>query len=99
MDFYRDWADYKTGFGDVNGEFWLGNENIHFLTKHHNQRLKIELTYNGEIKYADFSTFWIENEAQKYKLTVSGFSGSSPPGGFVNFFESLFHSLCSAQVM
>ena len=80
MDFYRDWAEYKTGFGDVNGEFWLGNDNLHLLTKGHNQKLKIELNNNNEVKVADYSTFWIDNESQKYKLTVSGFSGSSPPG-------------------
>ena len=85
MDFYRDWAQYKRGFGDVNGEFWLGNDYIHILTKRHDQKLKIELTYNGEVKYADYSTFWIENEAQKYRLTESGFSGSTPPGGFIDF--------------
>ena len=93
VDFYRDWAEYKTGFGDVNGEFWLGNDNIHLLTKRHDQKLKIELTYNGEVKYADYSTFWIENEAQKYRLTELGFSGSSALGGFVDFLEYLFYSL------
>ena len=88
MDFYRDLAYYKRGFGELTGEFWLGNDNIHLLTKDHDQKLKIELTYNGEVAYADYSTFWIENEAQNYRLIVSGFSESSPPGGFVDFLES-----------
>ena len=32
MDFYRDWTDYKNGFGAATGDFWLGNDDIHNLT-------------------------------------------------------------------
>ncbi|KAK3083696.1 hypothetical protein FSP39_001573 [Pinctada imbricata] len=32
VDFYRNWAEYKMGFGHLSGEFWLGNEFIYQLT-------------------------------------------------------------------
>ena len=53
-DFFRNWTDYKTGFGDLSGEIWLGNDNLHLLTKGHDQKLKVELTYNDETVYTQF---------------------------------------------
>ncbi|KAL9975445.1 hypothetical protein ACROYT_G012606 [Oculina patagonica] len=41
-DFYRGWDDYKRGFGNLNGEFWLGLDKIHRLTKERS-RLQVEL--------------------------------------------------------
>lgn len=33
--FFRGWNDYENGFGNFvqkNGEYWLGNKNLHLLT-------------------------------------------------------------------
>ncbi|KAK0060507.1 BpsFReDn9, partial [Biomphalaria pfeifferi] len=32
VDFFRTWDEYRHGFGSLEGEFWLGNDNIHYLT-------------------------------------------------------------------
>lgn len=32
QDFYKDWEEYRTGFGNLAGEHWLGLEKIHQLT-------------------------------------------------------------------
>ena len=80
-DFYRNWQEYKTGFGNLNGEFWLGNDNLYLLTKKKNQKLKIQLKdWEGEFAYADYSEFWIDSENLQYKLHVAGFTAATPPG-------------------
>ena len=32
VDFYRNWSEYRNGFGQLRGEFWLGNERIYQIT-------------------------------------------------------------------
>ena len=60
-DFNRNWTDYKLGFGDHNKEFWLGNEQIHKLTKSGDMKLKVELeAWDGRTAWAEYDTFrWV----------------------------------------
>ncbi|XP_065923905.1 ryncolin-4-like isoform X1 [Magallana gigas] len=77
-DFYRSWQTYKAGFGKPQGEYWLGNEDIHLLTTRTSQELRVDLQkFSGEKAYAKYSTFTVGSESQKYKLTVGGYSGTA----------------------
>ena len=61
-NFYRNWADYKHGFGDHNKEFWLGNEQIHQLTKSGDMKLRVELeAHDGRTAWAEYDTFRLLN--------------------------------------
>jgi len=77
VDFYRGWDDYKRGFGNLNGEFWLGLNKIHRLTKQRN-RLRVDLEEtNGKSAYAEYSFFGVGNEGSKYKLSLGTYSGTA----------------------
>ncbi|XP_012637564.1 ficolin-2 [Microcebus murinus] len=74
VDFYRDWAAYKRGFGSRLGEFWLGNDNIHSLTAQGTSELRVDLVdFEGTRHFAKYSSFKVESEAEKYKLVLGAF--------------------------
>lgn len=77
VDFYRTWDEYKHGFGDLEGEFWIGNDNLHILTSQPVELLIEMEKFSGHYYYAKYDTFGIDNEQQKYKLHVSGYSGTA----------------------
>ena len=77
ITFYRGWKDYVNGFGDLNGEHWLGLEKIYQLTKS-TSLLRVDMTsYAKGSKYAKYSNFKVGNSASKYTLHVSGYSGNA----------------------
>ncbi|XP_050511910.1 microfibril-associated glycoprotein 4-like isoform X2 [Diabrotica virgifera virgifera] len=82
QDFYLPWRDYKFGFGDLMGEFWLGLENIYHMTAFDRNELFIELTETHKnISYAQYSTFSIGCEKDGYPLKeLTGYSGNAGDG-------------------
>ena len=80
VDFNRGWDDYKAGFGDPNGNFWLGLERIHRLAgPGKGAKLRIDLKHETYLNnyYAVYTTFEISNEADGYRIKVAGFSGNA----------------------
>ncbi|KAK7141481.1 hypothetical protein R3I93_015582 [Phoxinus phoxinus] len=81
LSFDRDWNDYKTGFGDMksaNGEFWLGNDNLHYLTSQDDYTLRINLEdFEGSHRFAVYRKFKLDNEQNHYQLQFGVYTGNA----------------------
>ena len=78
VDFYRGWNDYKSGFGQLTAEFWLGNDKIHRLTAARPSSLRVEVEdWNGVRAYGKYGKFKIGDEHVQYRLEVGSYSGTA----------------------
>ena len=76
--FYLGWEEYRVGFGNLNGEFWLGNDNLHCLTANATMMLRVDLEdYDGVRKYAQYTTFTVADADDNYRLTIDGYNGTA----------------------
>ena len=76
--FNRSWAEFKVGFNDTRGNYWLGNDLLSQLTQNDSYKLRFDLQLrNGTWLYAEYSSFAVFSEAYNYKLLVSGYSGNA----------------------
>ena len=76
VDFYRGWNDYKKGFGNLYGEFWLGLDKINRLTSSDRYKLRVDLEdIEGKTAYAEYNLFAITSERTKYQLSLGSYSG------------------------
>ena len=71
VDFYRNWNDCRTGFGNLSGKFWLGLDKIHRLTSDNNSMLRVDLEdFEGNSRYAEYNKFGVSGESDKYRLIL-----------------------------
>ncbi|XP_054418282.1 fibrinogen beta chain [Pteronotus mesoamericanus] len=90
VDFGRKWDPYKQGFGNIAtnedgkkycglpGEYWLGNDKISQLTRMGPTELLIEMEdWKGDKVKARYGGFTIQNEADKYQISVNKYKGTA----------------------
>ncbi|NXW70218.1 FCN1 protein, partial [Hirundo rustica] len=78
VDFLRDWDSYKRGFGNQLTEFWMGNDNIHFLTSLGPCELRIDLRdFENNYYFAKYASFRVLGESEKYRLVLGDFLGGN----------------------
>ena len=77
FNFNRRWADYKNGFGSFYDVFWLGNEEIHAITRNGTYELEIILRYNEKTGFAHFENFFFGDESTNYRLSIGEYYGTA----------------------
>ncbi|XP_048751641.2 ficolin-2-like [Ostrea edulis] len=76
-DFYRTWTEYKDGFGNLTSEFWLGNDKLHYLLSQGPYEFRMDMgDFNNQTRYVKYTSITLGNEASKYVISLSGFSGN-----------------------
>jgi len=77
--FNRSWLEFKVGFNDSRGNYWLGNELLHQLTKEARYKLQchIQARSNGITYVAKYGIFLVGTEANNYILRVAHYSGNA----------------------
>jgi len=76
--FNRSWAEFRVGFSDLRGNYWLGNERLHRLTTSGRYKLRFDLqALNHSWYYTEYSSLSVFNETSNYKIRVSGYQGNA----------------------
>ncbi|XP_075038280.1 tenascin-R isoform X2 [Mixophyes fleayi] len=76
-DFFRKWADYRVGFGNLEDEFWLGLDTLHQLTSQGRYEMRIDMRDGQEAVYAYYNKFYVGDPRSMYKLRIGDYNGTS----------------------
>ncbi|XP_065060907.1 ficolin-1-like [Rhopilema esculentum] len=75
-NFNRTWQECAQGFGDLESNFWLGLDTIHYLTNRENVILRIDLkALNGTQGFAKYTEFRIAGRETQYTIHIGGYAG------------------------
>ncbi|XP_041674576.1 fibrinogen C domain-containing protein 1-like [Drosophila eugracilis] len=93
-DFHRPWEDYKNGFGKIKGEFFIGLEKLHVMTRDRKHELSIKLgKVDGSIGFVHYDHFEIGSEAEFYVLKSVGNHTGEPGDSLTVHVKSKFTTL------
>ncbi|XP_075137850.1 fibrinogen-like protein 1 [Leptodactylus fuscus] len=80
LSFDSTWEEYEKGFGQLEGEHWLGLEYIHALTHQPGRPSKLHISlgdFDDYEAYAEYGSFSVGNAENSYNLLVGNYSGTA----------------------
>ncbi|KAL1281567.1 hypothetical protein QQF64_000370 [Cirrhinus molitorella] len=90
VNFYRPWNQYKRGFGNVEGEYWLGLENMYQLTRNRKYKLRVDMEdFTGRKVRCGSCTFSYQKALQWVKKTAQYINGVQLPS-----IKDIHHKRC-----
>lgn len=68
----------QQGFGNLDGEYWLGLEHLYWMTKQARYKLRVFLEdWQGRQVFAEYDSFHLEPESDWYRLRLGHYSGNA----------------------
>lgn len=92
LDFRRGWNSYRNGFGDPEGEYWIGLETLHQLTKKEAYYLRVDMKWDEEEATSLYSFFSVGPQrygTRGYELEVGGYNESSTGGDGLEYHNGM----------
>jgi len=79
LNFDRLWEDYRLGFGELDGSFFIGLEKLYLLTNERPHELYIYLrSFENKSRFARYDHFQIGDESESFKIkSVGNYSGTA----------------------
>ncbi|XP_047663603.1 angiopoietin-related protein 6 isoform X1 [Tachysurus fulvidraco] len=78
VNFFRNWDQYKQGFGNLDGEYWLGLENLFWMISQASYKLRVHMEdWQGRQVFAEYDSFYIEPESDWYRLRLGSYQGTA----------------------
>lgn len=72
VNFNRSWEEYKWGFGEKDGEYWLGNEYVHQITTSAPHQLYVHaVATDGKSNGCKYAEFHLNGEQDSYRMFYS----------------------------
>ncbi|KAL9953633.1 hypothetical protein ACROYT_G041080 [Oculina patagonica] len=88
LPFDRNWVEYENGFGNPQGEFWLGNKIIHeLMNTARTPRIDLKMLKN-KAGFGMFFQVTVDGPNDKYRMKIQGYLGNIPGCGSDSSWQS-----------